>query len=86
MNNDNLILPELKNDSWKTENADFWKNYRQTLTKLINNYKKEEKLEMTQKNILYLLESHSIKWTARYFNVQPGTIRYYKNKTNKKDQ
>lgn len=41
---------------------------------------------MTQKNILYLLENHSIKWTARYFNVQPGTIRYYKNKANKKDQ
>ena len=81
MNNNEFYLPELKPDDYLIQNADFWKNYRQTLHKLIKEQKSNEIiLEKTPKNICLMAEKHGVKAAARYFDITPATVRYYRKK------
>ena len=85
MEKEELILPELQPDDYLTKGADFWKKYRQTLTKIIDKERTMKKPEKTPENILKFLETHGVKHTARYFDIQPSQVRYYRNKYEKKD-
>ena len=80
LEDEELILPDLKPNDYLTKDENFWREYRQTLTKLIQKEKNKPKLEKTPKNILKMLETHGVKFTARYFDVYPSQIRYYRDK------
>lgn len=60
------------------EKYDFWKKYRQELIKELNN---QPCIEKTAESIVSLAKEIGIKPTARYFQVDPNTVRYYIKKT-----
>lgn len=76
----NLKLPKLQPDDYLNGDYGFWKNYRITLTKIIHEQEKLEKLEKTQKNIIMMAKEQGVKPTARYFGIQPSQVRYYVKK------
>lgn len=73
-----IDLPILEKDDYLTKGSKFWKEYRQSLYKFIN--QEEERLEKTQENIVRMAKEIGIKPTARYFNISPSTVRYNINK------
>ena len=79
MNNDNF-LPELKKDDYLKKDDNFWKNYRESLYKVMKKQEKEEQLPKTPENVVKLAERIGVKAAARYYNIQPISVRYYRNK------
>lgn len=78
-----MKIQKLASDDYLNQNYDFWKKYRIELIKEVEgNPKKEEEeiLEKTPENIVYLSNKIGVKPTARYFNISPSTVRYYKKK------
>ena len=73
----NKRLTKLKKDDYLTKGYDFWKSYREKLTEII---KCESKVEKTPENINKLSNEIGVKATARYFNLQPSQVRYYRKK------
>ena len=67
MEEEKLILPKLQPDEYLTKGADFWKCYRQTLTKIIEKERNIEKPDKTPESILKFLETNGVKHTARFF-------------------
>ena len=69
-----MKIQKLASDDYLNQNYDFWKKYGKP--------KKEEEeiLEKTPENIVYLSNKIGVKPTARYFNIFPSTVRYYKKK------
>ena len=65
------------NQNTLSKDYDFWKNYRQSLYKIIKEQESEERLPKTPKNIIEMAEKNGIKATARYFNIDPSSVRYY---------
>ena len=70
-------LPKLNSEDYLTQGIEFWKNYRITLYKIINEQEQEVQLEKTPENIYKKAKEIGIKPTARYFNIQPSQVRYY---------
>lgn len=78
-----MKIQKLASDDYLNQNYDFWKNYRLDLIKEVESEIKEEEeepLEKTPENIVYLSNKIGVKPTARYFNILPSTVRYYKKK------
>lgn len=78
-----LKLPILKPDDYLTQSAEFWKEYRITLYKIIKEKEQEVQLEKTPRNIYEKAKEIGVKPTARYFNIQPSQVRYYIKKIEK---
>ena len=60
----------------------YWKEFRQDLTQKL---KKEEKIEYKTKEekniaIYNMAKTSGIKATARYFNINPSSVRYWVKK------
>lgn len=78
-----MKIQKLASDDYLNQNYDFWKKYRLDLIKEVENEtkeKEEEHLEKTPENIVYLSNKIGVKPTARYFNILPSSVRYYKKK------
>lgn len=78
-----MKIQKLASDDYLNQNYDFWKNYRLDLIKEVESEikeKEEEPLEKTPENIVYLSNKIGVKPAARYFNILPSTVRYYKKK------
>ena len=73
-------LPKLEHDDYLTKDYEFWKKYRQLLYRKIKEQEKEEQIPKTAENIIKLAEQIGVKAAARYFNIEPSTVRYYRNK------
>lgn len=61
---------------------EYWYNYR---VKLTNNLKKEKSIiykddNEKKKSIVEMAKEIGIKPTARYFNIEPSSVRYWLNK------
>lgn len=61
---------------------EYWYNYR---VKLTNNLKKEKSIiykddNEKKKAIAEMAKEIGIKPTARYFNIEPSSVRYWLNK------
>ena len=61
---------------------EYWYNYR---VKLTNNLKKEKSIiykddNEKKKSIVEMAKEIGIKPTARYFNIDPSSVRYWLNK------
>lgn len=63
------------------KDEEYWRKYRQELTKKLL---VTEVIEKTPDNIYELAERIGVKATARYFNISPKTVRYWRDK--KKNQ
>lgn len=68
-------LPELNENDYLEKNANFWKDYRINLYKLVNS--EEERVEKTPENIIEMAKKIGVKPTSRYFGIQPSQVRYY---------
>ncbi len=82
-----MKIQKLASDDYLNQNYDFWKNYRLDLIKEVESEIKEEEeepLEKTPENIVYLSNKMGVKPAARYFNILPSTVRYYKKKMENK--
>lgn len=78
-----MKIQKLASDDYLNQNYDFWKKYRIELIKEVEGKSKKEEeeiLEKTPENIVYLSNKIGVKPTARYFNIFPSTVRYYKKK------
>jgi len=73
-------LPQLEKDDYLIKDYKFWKNYRETLYKSIQFQEKEDNIPKTPENIIKMAESIGVKATARYFNISPSSVRYYRDK------
>jgi len=71
------MLPKLKENDYLNQGYDFWKNYRENLTKLLESTEEESKCEKTAENIVNMARKVGVKPTARYFNITPASVRYY---------
>ena len=60
-----------------SKDYEFWKNYRRSLYKIIKEQENAERIPKTSKNIIEMAEKNGIKATARYFNIDPSSVRYY---------
>ncbi|MBE6138219.1 MAG: hypothetical protein E7173_00550 [Firmicutes bacterium] len=79
------MLPKLKKDDYLNQGYDFWKNYRESLTKLLEESDiVENKYEKSAENIVAMAKETGIKPTARYFNITPASVRYYIKKAHQK--
>ena len=76
-----MPLSKLNPNDWREKDADFWRNYRLELTKLLK--EQGEKEEKTPQNIYDMAKEVGVKPTARYFNISPSQVRYYRNKYEK---
>lgn len=76
-----MRIPKLNKDDYLNHDEEFWMNVRKELTKEL--FSKEDKLEKTPENICKLANEIGVKPTARYFNIQPKQVRYYRDKINK---
>ena len=74
-------LPKLNENDYLEKNANFWKEYRINLYKIINT--DDEKLEKNPENIVEMAKKIGIKPTSRYFGIQPSQVRYYIKKHSK---
>ena len=72
-------LPHLEKDDWKNKGIDFWKNYFDALAEIL--FVSNEKIPKTPKNIIEMSNKIGIKPTARYFNIEPSQVRYYRKKS-----
>lgn len=72
-----MKFPKLNKDDYLKKDYEFWKNYRITLTKIIQEQQKEQLLDKTPENIYKKAKEIGVKPTARYFNIQPSQARYY---------
>ena len=82
-----MKIQKLASDDYLNQNYDFWKKYRLDLIKEVESETKEEEeepLEKTPENIVYLSNKIGVKPAARYFNILPSTVRYYKKKMENK--
>ena len=82
-----MKIQKLASDDYLNQNYDFWKKYRLDLIKEVESEIKEEEeepLEKTPENIVYLSNKIGVKPAARYFNILPSTVRYYKKKMENK--
>ena len=71
-------LPHLEKDDWKNKGIDFWKNYFDVLAEIL--FASTEKIPKTPQNIIDMSNKIGIKPTARYFNIGPSQVRYYRKK------
>lgn len=55
----------------------FWKNYRQALYKEIKVQETAKNIPKNAKNIVEMADKIGIKATARYFNINPSSVRYH---------
>ena len=78
-------LPKLNSEDYLTQGIEFWKNYRITLYKIINEQEQDVQLEKTPENIWMFAKKHGVKASARYFNIQPSMVRYYRKKLEEKN-
>ena len=67
---------------FKNIDIDYWKKYRQDLTKALF---ETDNIEKTPQNIYDMAKKSGIKPTARFFNIQPSTVRYYIKKLEQKN-
>ncbi len=82
-----MKIQKLASDDYLNQNYDFWKKYRIELIKEVEGKPKKEEeeiLEKTPENIVYLSNKIGVKPAARYFNILPSTVRYYKKKMENK--
>lgn len=78
-----MKIQKLASDDYLNQNYEFWKKYRIELIKEVEGKPKKEEeeiFEKTPENIVYLSNKIGVKPTARYFNIFPSTVRYYKKK------
>lgn len=77
-------LPHLDKDDWKNKGIDFWKNYFDILAETL--FAENKEIPKTPKNIIEMSNKIGIKPTARYFNIEPSQVRYYRKRSlNKSD-
>lgn len=76
-----MVIPKLNKDDYLNHDEDFWRNFRKELTKEL--FSEKDKLEKTPENIYKLANEIGVKPTARYFNIQPKQVRYYRDKVEK---
>ena len=77
---DMTSLPKLEEDDYLKKDFNFWKKYRELLYEEIKRQEKEDKINKTPENIVEMAESIGVKATARYFDITPSSVRYYRNK------
>lgn len=77
-------LPHLEKDDWKNKGADFWKDYFDILSEKL--FISSEKIPKTAENIFDMSNKIGIKPTARYFNIEPSQVRYYRKKVMSKNE
>ena len=73
-------LPKLEKEDYLNKDYNFWKNYRLALYKVIKEQEKEEQVPKTPENVIKMSETIGVKAAARYFNISPSSVRYYRNK------
>lgn len=73
-------LPKLAKDDYLKQDYDFWKNYRLLLFKIIKEQESAEQVPKTPENVTKMAEEIGVKATARYFNITPSSVRYYRSK------
>lgn len=81
-----MDLPKLNKDDYLNHDYEFWKNYRHKLWEELQKeekYLKENSIPKTMENIVKMIEEKGVKPTARYFNISPKTVRYYREKYEK---
>ena len=81
-----MDLPKLNKDDYLNHDYEFWKNYRKKLWEELQKEEqsfKDNPIEKTTENIYKMSEEKGVKPTARYFNISPKTVRYYREKYEK---
>ena len=61
----------------ENQNYKYWKEFREGLYRLIKKSECEEKIEKTHENIYKMAKKSGVKPAARYFSIEPKTVRYY---------
>lgn len=70
------MLPKLEKDDYLNKGYEFWKNYREKLTEQLLG-EQDNVIEKNPQNIVKMAHEIGVKPTARYFNIDPSSVRYY---------